>query len=219
MTSQELEAACSSFVNELGLDPSLCLPDLFPESGGSGGSSSYAIEPKPGVILVVDPKLWNCGLGIYVVPGSRCPKRTRGNGVLGILGGEPPSGPPPRPSALGQQRQDSRPGSRKRCVLAQMTLDEAHDALRYLRELLDRRSAWGPYGNLLDVGDLPYEGWLWFTKEVQDVLDERFPDKWANSLYYLNKLRVGWELTKNEVEKNLKSPACDSGHNSGKGKS
>jgi hypothetical protein len=225
MTSQELEAACTSFVNELGLDPSLCTPSLFPGSGGSGGTSSYAIEPQPGVILVVDPKLWNCGFGIYVVPGSACPKRNKGH-VLGILGGEPPSWEPPPPPPR-KQRQASTHGSRKRCVWAQRTLEEANDALTYLRDLQGNRSAWGPDGNLLDsnVTSVLLEKALrweetWFTREVYMTLVKRFPNHRSGSeLYWLHALRMGWELTKDEVEKELKSPACDTGTGGGRAKS
>jgi hypothetical protein len=229
MTSQELATICSSFVTEIGADPSVCVPSLFPRSAGSGESSSYAIEPKPGVVIVIDPKLWNCGGGIYVVPGTACqPRQPKGNRGLGIrLGGEPPSwaSPPLGP----KERQAAKKDSLKRCALAQMTLRQGKNALNYLRNLQNDRSAWGPQGELLDPEALSRllanaRQWYddWFTQEIVDDLFKAYPELKTDSysdFYYLNVLRVGWEWTRDEIEEDLKSPACDHGPDAGKAKS
>jgi hypothetical protein len=217
MTSEELATICSSFVSELNRDPSFCIPNLFPGSGGSFGRSSYAIEPRPGVILVVDPRHWNCGFGIHVVPGSSCPRRHRNNPGLALDQPTPAQVEPP--IRAGAKRMGGlNPGPIARCLLANATLREANEAEKYLGGL--KRQLGAKDDELPDGhahNDLMVKTWDWsqsaFSKEVWESV---FGNVSAMTLWVtvhtdrelIRALELAWRRAVKEAKEDLGSHHC-----------
>lgn len=217
MTNEELATICSSVFSEIG-DLSICTNN-FPSSEGTGGGS-YATEPSPGVIVILDskpdPNRVSCGSGIDAARLVDCHKRRRADQGLGFTGGGKPQVVEPRTILPGEKRQASGQDSVKRCILAQMTLSAYHDAVKFLRKLQNNPHAWGPEGNFLDPNEQSRlvgkwnGGWqAWFTPEIMRALAEKFPDFGNDPDYhYLNVVRAGWEMLRNDAEKDLRSPTC-----------
>jgi hypothetical protein len=217
MTNEELATICSSVFSEIG-DPSICANN-FPSSEGTGGGS-YATEPRPGVVVIIDskpdPNRVSCGSGIDAARGVDCLKKRRDNQSLGFtLPGGAPKPREPRTILRGEQRQATEKGSVKRCVLAQMTLSEYYDALKSLRDLENGRSVWGPDGNFLDRNNVSrrHREWNrlqgWVTPEILNALVKKFPRfEIDTDRHYLNVVRAGWEMLRKDAEEDLQSPTC-----------